>query len=105
LNNTILKEAAMSTPEEKPLLLRFHSSGGHLAAKRSTLQECARIMGVSETRAAHIAINQLWLKLSGQETTDFDFPKGLPERAPTKAESQAIKQSLSEFFEKTVPRP
>ena len=51
----------MTTKDDKPLLLRFSQPGGHLAAKRSTLQECARLMGVTETRAAHIAINSLWL--------------------------------------------
>lgn len=93
----------MTTKDDKPLLLRFSQPGGHLAAKRSTLQECARLMGVTETRAAHIAINSLWLQLTGKDDLGFDFPENLPEYKPTPEERAATKKALNELFEKVLP--
>ena len=94
---------ATATDQDKPLLLRFHSTGAHLAAKRDTLRECARLMGVTETRAAHIAINQLWLQLTGREAADFDFPANLPGPRPNQVQHAATKQALDAFFAQTLP--
>lgn len=88
-----------TTKNDKPLLLRFSQPGGHLAAKRSTLQECARLLGVTETRAAHIAINKLWLSLKGIDETEFDFPENLPEYQATPGERADTKKALNALFE------
>lgn len=41
------------------LLLKFQNTPTHLGATRQTLKDCAARLGVSETRAALIAINRL----------------------------------------------
>ena len=98
----MVRASTTEPAQDKPLLLNFSGEPGYTVAKRATLKECAALLGVSETKAAHIAINRLWLQLTGKDSVEFDFPANLPEYKPTPKERASTKASLNAFFDKTL---
>jgi endonuclease III len=70
--NSAKKEKIMQK-STNALLLKFNTQSAVLGARRETLKAVAARLGVSETKAAHIAINRLHDQLfhGGQ---DYDFP-------------------------------
>ena len=57
----------------KALLIKFRDTDTPFGVRRETLKEVAEQLGVTETKAVHIAINRLYTSLSGEDG-DFDFP-------------------------------
>lgn len=49
--------------QAKPLLVHFKEDRSRLGATRETLKEIADELGVSETKAVHIAINRLHMQI------------------------------------------
>ena len=66
----------------KPLLLRFASEATATQATRDMLSEIAAKLGVSQTKAAHIAINRLHMALFEGDLQEIDASKAL---GPTEA--------------------
>ena len=66
----------------KPLLLRFATEATATQATRDMLSEIAGKLGVSETKAAHIAINRLHMALFEGDLQEIDASKAL---GPTEA--------------------
>lgn len=52
------------------LLIRFSNKTSATEAERETLKELARILGTTETKAVHIAINRLFGEMSRHGTDD-----------------------------------
>lgn len=87
----------------KPLLVHFSAKGSPLGASRTTLKEIAEALGVSETRAIHIALNRFHTSLFPErhigEVTPAQFMAAdapIPEVDPI-----ISKQSLFDLVEAT----
>ncbi|MHB1915153.1 MAG: hypothetical protein ACYCPX_06260 [Acidiferrobacteraceae bacterium] len=57
----------------KALLIKFRDTDTPFGVRRETLKEIAEKLGVTETKAVHIAIGRLYASLTGGDG-DFDFP-------------------------------
>jgi hypothetical protein len=55
----------------KPLLIQFQETDSIMGSRRETLKKLAEHLGVTETRAVHIAINRLYRDLFHPQETDF----------------------------------
>ena len=80
----------------KPLLLRFAAEAAATQATRDMLSEIAGKLGVSETKAAHIAINRLHMALFEGDLVNIDASQAL---GP--AEAQQALRGLTALF-KTI---
>lgn len=68
----------MDKPDKgKPLLLRFAAEASATQVTREMLSEIAAKLGVSETKAAHIAINRLHMALFEGDLKDIDTSQAL----------------------------
>ncbi|CQR44891.1 hypothetical protein THICB3560256 [Thiomonas sp. CB3] len=61
----------------QPLLLRFASEPTATQATRDMLSEIAGKLGVTQTKAAHIAINRLHMALFEGDLKDIDTSQAL----------------------------
>ena len=87
----------MDKPDKgKPLLLRFASEATATQTTRDMLSEIATKLGVSETKAAHIAINRLHMTLFEGDLESVDASQAL---GP--AEAQRALRGLTTLF-KTI---
>lgn len=87
------KDAEMSNA----LLINFKQNASTLGARRETLKAIADKLGVSETKAAHIAINRLYNSL-------FPTVEGTPSKEAVDACNAAYAQeSIMEQHFKEVP--
>ncbi|OIQ86938.1 hypothetical protein GALL_311970 [mine drainage metagenome] len=87
----------MDKPDKgKPLLLRFAAEASATQVTREMLSEIAAKLGVSETKAAHIAINRLHMALFEGDLQQIDASKAL---GP--AEAAKALQGLTALF-KTI---
>ncbi|MHB1954583.1 MAG: hypothetical protein ACYCOU_12625 [Sulfobacillus sp.] len=57
----------------KALLIKFRNTDTPFGVRRETLKEVAEKLGVTETKAVHIAIGRLYAQLF-DGGGDFDFP-------------------------------
>ncbi|MHB1956517.1 MAG: hypothetical protein ACYCOU_22530 [Sulfobacillus sp.] len=55
------------------LRIKFRDTDTPFGVRRETLKEIAEKLGVTETKAVHIAIGRLYASLTGGDG-DFDFP-------------------------------
>ncbi|WP_288093058.1 hypothetical protein [Thiomonas sp.] len=69
----------------KALLLRFASEATATQATRDMLSEIATKLGVSETKAAHIAINRLHMALFEGDLKNVDASQALPQHEAREA--------------------
>ena len=76
----------MDKPDKgKPLLLRFAAEASATQVTREMLSEIAAKLGVSETKAAHIAINRLHIALFEGDLKDIDASQTLSPSQAKKA--------------------
>ena len=61
----------------KPLLLRFAAEASATQATRDMLSEIAAKLGVSQTKAVHIAINRLHMALFEGDLANIDASQAL----------------------------
>ena len=73
------------TDKGKPLLLRFAAEASATQVTREMLSEIAAKLGVSETKATHIAINRLHMTLFEGDLKDIDASQTLSPSEAKKA--------------------
>lgn len=78
----------------KPLLLQFADEASATTATRDSLKSIADRLGVSETKAAHIAINRLYRDII-QGDADFDVPDEAARRREEEGQDARVVSSRS----------
>lgn len=88
------------------LRIKFRDTDTPFGVRRETLKEIAEKLGVTETKAIHIAINRLYTSLF-DEDGDFDFPSDETLKRIDRSHEDhgpvVRRRDLSDYFDR--PRP
>ena len=92
----------------KALLIQFRDTDRPFAIRRETLKEVAEKLGVTETKAVHIAIGRLYSQLFDGDG-DFDFPSDEMLKKIDRSHEDhgpiVSRQDLSDYFTKPKASP
>ena len=92
----------------KALLVKFRDTDTPFGTRRETLKEIAEKLGVTETKAVHIAINRLYTSLF-DEDGDFDCPSDETLKRVDRSHEDhgpiVSRRDLSDYFTKPQAAP